>query len=299
MYPRAISQLETEENVGITMVGRWEGSGGEPWLTMASGNGSPPGGRTPPACTQGPARAAAPWSAAWCRSGSRVRRSPAQRSRPLPPAWPSPATGSQAVAGRAGRQDAEDDCSLDDGPAYKRVSACHEEGQAPARRRCLRSWWPGSLLTRSDLRPLQIGVVHCSKPKRLNHDAEDLGVVHLPADALAARPTCRQNYVFAGMHIGVDHRRQISEAEHRAGNILVAIVCHIGAGVLARDRGLVRVIELGAKGLVVVRQARREQSEAAAHVHASRIALGISGGVVREPGAVVHAHAFAHRAGGG
>src|SRR5258708_34580959 len=162
-------------------------------------------------------------------------------------------------------------------------------------RRWLRSWWPRSLPSRSALCPFQVGAVRRTKPKRFNHDAEHLGVVHLPADALAARPACGQNHVFAGMHVGVDHRGQISKAEHRARNILVALVRHIGASVLARDRGLVRVIELGAKGLVVIGQARREQSEAAAHVHASRIALGIGSGVVRESGSLVYAHAFAHR----
>jgi len=36
------------------MVGRWEGSGGEPWLTMASGNGSRPGGRSTLVCSMVP-----------------------------------------------------------------------------------------------------------------------------------------------------------------------------------------------------------------------------------------------------
>src|SRR4051794_41890998 len=46
MYPRASSQFDTEGNVGISMLGRWAASAGEPWLTMASGNGPGPGGRS-------------------------------------------------------------------------------------------------------------------------------------------------------------------------------------------------------------------------------------------------------------
>ena len=45
----------------------------------------------------------------------------------------------------------------------------------------------------------------------------------------------------------------------------------------------------------MVGQARREQSETATYIHASRIAFGIGRGIVRESGSFIDAHAFAHR----
>jgi hypothetical protein len=66
MYPRGRSQFDIAENVGISMFGRWEPSGGEPWLTMASGNGSRPGGRSTLVWSLGPVRVASPtisWAA--------------------------------------------------------------------------------------------------------------------------------------------------------------------------------------------------------------------------------------------
>jgi hypothetical protein len=45
MYPRCSSQFDAAANVGIGMRGRCEASGGEPWLTTASGNGPWPAGR--------------------------------------------------------------------------------------------------------------------------------------------------------------------------------------------------------------------------------------------------------------
>src|SRR5262245_49213183 len=94
------------------------------------------------------------------------------------------------------------------------------------------------LLTRSNLRALGVGACR-SEPERLGNHAEDLGVVHLPADAVAARPAGGQNHVLAGMYVGIDHRRQITEAEHGAGNVLVTLIRHVGAGLLARDRGII------------------------------------------------------------
>src|SRR4051794_9438835 len=57
MYPRASSQFDTERNVGISMLGRWAG---EPWLTMASGNGPSPGGRSTLACSVLPLEVGSP-----------------------------------------------------------------------------------------------------------------------------------------------------------------------------------------------------------------------------------------------
>ena len=60
MYPRASSQFDTEGNVGISMFGRWAASAGEPWLTMASGNGPEPGGRSTLVCSVLPLDVASP-----------------------------------------------------------------------------------------------------------------------------------------------------------------------------------------------------------------------------------------------
>ena len=97
------------------------------------------------------------------------------------------------------------------------------------------------------------------------------------------------------MHVGVDHRRQVAEAQYGTGNVLVALVRHVGAGLLARHGRIVGIVELRSKRLVMVGQARREQSEAAADVHAGRIALGVGRGVIGESGSLIHAHALAHR----
>jgi hypothetical protein len=66
MYPRASSRFDTEGNVGISMLGRWAASAGEPWLTMASGNGPGPGGRSTLVCSVLPLEVASPtisWAA--------------------------------------------------------------------------------------------------------------------------------------------------------------------------------------------------------------------------------------------
>src|SRR6185436_12531963 len=100
------------------------------------------------------------------------------------------------------------------------------------------------------------------------------------------------------MHVGIDHRRQVAEPKRGTGNALVALVGDVGVGVLARHRGLVRVVELGTKRLVVVGEAGREQGEAAADVHARRIALGVRRGIVGKSGTLVYAYALAQRSRG-
>src|SRR6185436_5934320 len=60
MYPRESNQPDTEGNVGISMLGRWAASAGEPWLTMASGNGPGPGGRSTLVCSRLPLEVASP-----------------------------------------------------------------------------------------------------------------------------------------------------------------------------------------------------------------------------------------------
>ena len=67
MYPRESNQPDTEGNVGISMLGRWAASAGEPWLTRASGNGPEPGGRSTRVCSVLPLEVASPtisWAAA-------------------------------------------------------------------------------------------------------------------------------------------------------------------------------------------------------------------------------------------
>jgi hypothetical protein len=51
-------------------------------------------------------------------------------------------------------------------------------------------------------------------PERLGHDAENLGVVHLPMNTVASGANRGQDHVFARMHVGVDHRWQVAEAQY-------------------------------------------------------------------------------------
>src|SRR5262245_9310227 len=95
-----------------------------------------------------------------------------------------------------------------------------------------------------------------AEPERFGYDAEDLGVVHLPANTVAAGSYRGQDHVLAGMHVGIDHRRQVAEAQYGTGNVLVALVRHVGAGLLAGHGRIVGVVELRSKRLIMVRQAR-------------------------------------------
>src|SRR4051812_30735579 len=219
MYPRASSQFDTGGNVGISMLGRWAASAGEPWLTMASGNGPSPGGRSTLVCSVLPLEVGS--STISCAAASTVAAGAAFAGN----AMIASAGNTQRMATRR-RPTFADDGRAGMQTGY-RLPPCGASAGTPPLAQVVMQ---GSLLARDDLGPLRLAGIGCSQPQRLCDDAEDLGVVHLPAHTLAARPGCGQDHVLAGMHVGIDHRRQVAEPKRGTGNALVAFVGDVGVG---------------------------------------------------------------------
>src|SRR5262245_14629507 len=225
------------------MSGRCDALAGEPWLTIASGNGPGPGGRSTRVRSVAPAAAGTPTIS-----------------------WTGTAGAAPAKFARAGSSNAAARATIRQRRAFPSRMPCIPTAYRPAGIEASAVGIGLSSLTRSQLRPLGIGTIRRAEPERFDHDAEDLGIVHLPAHAFAARPGGRENHVLARMHAGIGHRRQIAEAEYRAGNVLVALVRHKSVGLLAGDCRVVGIVELRPVRLVVVWQARREHGDPAAHV---------------------------------
>src|SRR5215813_12465191 len=105
------------------------------------------------------------------------------------------------------------------------LAASANQGHAPKlRRRMQAASTPASPAHRNGWRLPRIGSTCRTEPQRFDHDSKYVGVVQLPAHAVAAGPRRGQNDVFARMHVGIDHGREIAEAKRGAWNALVTVV---------------------------------------------------------------------------
>ncbi|MPL74776.1 hypothetical protein SDC9_20593 [bioreactor metagenome] len=136
-------------------------------------------------------------------------------------------------------------------------------------------------------------LLHGAEGEGVGQHLVDVRLFHVALELFRARPGRLQHHVIDGVHAGVLVLRQVADAQHRAGDVLVGLVGDIGA-VFGLHRRFERAVHLRTPGLVIIREVAREDRETLRDVDLVRETVAIGVGVVRIAGGVIGADLLAH-----